>query len=138
MAVLRSSRLFLANIAVGLGVEEAPGTHDVPTQLDTMVYAVPPGHRAIMRTFTAVCKGTPAVNPAPYLHVKVWEQGAPSPIAVLFRFIRAGSTTETQDQLATWWNGQVVLNAGDNVVIYNGTGTTLDVHGSGAVMPLPQ
>lgn len=157
MAVIRAARLCLKTLpyltqedidnapeqlanAPGQLARAAPGQlarAAQPRAGEQIAYAVPWGYKAIIRTATLVCEGVPPTGQSIYAHWKVWPQGAPGPIPFHFAWLVDPTKSPIQWPLTDTWNGQMVLNEGENLMVYNGARTTLNVSASGHLLPIP-
>lgn len=137
MAVLRASRLFLLQIGPTGAITGQDDPKDFPEPRDTAsLFHCPPDHKAILRSFTAVTKGVPPQSPMPYMHLKCWAYGGAGAIAIFFHWFYDPNTTPNTIQYGATWHGDFVMQPNDDLVMYNGAGTTLDISASGHILPI--
>lgn len=133
MAVLRATRFYAAQ----LGATKRPGVAPLPAdpRADAILYTVPSGRKAILRSATANLIG-PLPTGNPYYHLKILHVGDSSPTVIHFCWFFDPNTDPRFYLFTNIWNGQVVLNAGEKLLCYNGSNIGLHVTGSGAELPI--
>lgn len=138
MAVLRTQFLFAAQLPPSSKVALRPSKTGIPDDVADpreltyqTVYTCPSGKRAIMRTLTGVLvNATPGYEPVYYVD-HYTPQG---PTRVHWFWFVNHLANVAQWQLSDTWNAQVVLNAGETLMVANLSVALLFVEGSGALV----
>lgn len=136
MAVIRAKRLFSAYIDPGTLLDEiedlpAPQPTLPPQARASLVYTVPAGKRAIIRSMTFALDRLPAAGQYPSMACWLTPAGSIEHCVFWFWFYQriegAGYVLPYG-----WWNGQLVLHAGDQISVNHGAiGMYLHAVGSG-------
>lgn len=141
MAVLRATRLwwtwFLA------AAQDRPGIAVPNPQIDPRatsgknVYTVPAGHKAILRSATAVLSGGFPAGQIPMWGI-AWENAPDGRYWLLWESFDVYLAGDQSVVFYTrQWEGMLVLNPGDTLGVYGANfSATMNVQGSGMQMPI--
>lgn len=138
MGVIRASRLWAWVVSPNALAGTLPaGTIEEDPRAPLSIYTCPGGYKAIVRTMTHTLKAIPPAGSQPTFSVYLRPAGVGLDIQVhYFWWVEHFGTTEDRWHLHNLWNGQLVLNAGDAILIHNVSSVSIDSHASGHLLPL--
>lgn len=141
MAVLRATRLWWDWIAAGLQTlpaEDIPDRRiDPRATTGKPVYTVPAGHKAILRSATAVLSGGFIPGEIAVWGI-CWENAPDGRYWLHWESFDVYLSGDQSVQLFTrQWEGMLVLNPGDTLGVYGASfAYTMNVSGSGMQLPI--
>lgn len=128
MAVLRASRLYATTIF--------PSARDLPQpRAETEVYVVPAGYRAIVRTMVTVLNQIPPTGTDPYFQVILFLAAGGGLNVRWHQWLETTGTTSRWRPEDTW-NGQLVLEAGDRLTVFNSAPIAIQQSAHGHLLPI--
>lgn len=145
MAVIRAHRLWAVTLGPGL-LQGQVLPSKFPTKADllpdqrarVLIYQVPSGRKAIIRTMTHSLGGTlPSTEQGVFwVTIEPYNSGLLVDILWFWWWDFIAGWAEPIQKTFSLWNGQMVLSELDKVYVYNLSSQTLHTAGSGHEMPV--
>lgn len=144
MAVLRATQLFVykcapaaRNVPGPLPVPPRPRPESPEGRAAEVVYTVPAGKRAILRTFTAVMGNVPPDGSSPTYWLSLSGGGLAGTYYLHWFYFVIHYPDFNDFALAETWQPMLVLNAGQQLTVTNITPQFLSVAGFGHLLDVP-